>query len=189
MADTNNVSAAKPKVGGAISTAALGTLVPEDAKSVLGEDYANLGYISDDGLTNEITRESESVKAWGGTVVASLQTEKSDKFTYKLIEITNIDVLKEVFGQKNVKGSLEEGIKVTVNSDELDERVIVIDMILKGGILKRVVIPKGKIIEMSEVTYKDDELIGYEVTVEAYPEGGENTDTHHEYIQKVTKGE
>ena len=183
MADTKHVSAGKPKVGGAISTAPVGTAVPTDATTELDKALINLGYISEDGLTNENTRESENIKAWGGDVVASLQSEKEDKFTYTLIEISNINVLKEVFGQGNVTGTLETGITVKVNAAELEERLIVIDMILNGGVLKRIVIPKGKIVELGETVYKDDEVAGYEVTVQALPDSEGNT--HYEYLKKA----
>ncbi|HEM4671139.1 phage tail protein [Streptococcus suis] len=181
MADTKYVGAGKPKVGGAISTATVETTLPTNAIAEIDRSFVNLGYISEDGLTNENTRESENVKAWGGDVVASLQSEKEDKFTYTLIEITNVDVLKEVFGHDNVSGDLETGIKVEVNSKELEERAIVVDMIV-NGVLKRIVIPKGKIIEMGEIVYKDDEVAGYEVTIQALPDTTGNT--HYEYLQK-----
>lgn len=187
MSDSTNVSAAKPAVGGAISTAALGTALPTDATTKLISAFVNLGYISEDGVTNENTRETEEIKAWGGDTVASPQTEKTDKFKYTLIEVTNVDVLKEVFGSGNVTGDLSSGIKVEVNSEELDIRVVVIDTILNNGILKRMVIPRGKIVEMSEVVYKDDEVTGYEVTVQAFPDDSDKKNTHYEYIKGAAK--
>lgn len=179
----SNVTAAKPAVGGAISTAPTGTSVPTDAVTKLAAGFKGLGYISEDGMTNENTRESEEIKAWGGDVVATPQTSKTDKFKYKLIEVLSVDVLKEVFGQSNVTGDLTTGIKVQVNSKELDERVTVIDMILANGVLKRIVIPKGKIVEMSEIPYKDSEVSGYEVTVQAFPDS--NGNTHYEYMKSA----
>ena len=56
-------------------------------------------------------------------------------------------------------------------------------MLLKGGVIRRTVIPKGKVTEVSEIGYKKNELIGYEVTVTAYPSDAEGN-THFEYTAK-----
>jgi len=186
MSNSANVTAAKPKVGGAVHVAPVGTTLPTDATSALDATFKSLGYISEDGLTNANSPESENIQAWGGDVVLSPQTSKSDTFTYKLIEGLNVDVLKFVYGDDNVTGDLDTGIEVKANNKEAEERTIVIDMVLKGGFLKRVVIPRAKTTEIGEIVYSDSEAVGYEITTTAFPDDQENT--HYEYIQKPTQG-
>lgn len=182
MSKAQNVSTAKPKVGGAIYTAPLGTTLPTDAITELSNEFKGLGYVSEDGMTNATETENEDIKAWGGDTVAVVQTSKDDSFTYTLIESLNVDVLKEIYGDSNVSGDLESGIKIKVNNKELEEHVVVVDMILHGGIFKRIVVPAGKVSEVGEIPYKDDEVIGYETTLKCIAD--EEGNTHYEYIQK-----
>lgn len=182
MATASNVSAGKPLVGGAIYRALTSVVLPTDALSVLGADFKSLGYISEDGLSNENSRSSEDVKEWGGSTVLTLETEKTDTFKFTLIESLNAEVLKTVFGDSNVSGTLATGLTVNCNAIELGISAYVVDMILNGGYVKRVVIPRGKITEIGETVYKRDEAIGYEITITALPDANENT--HYEYIKK-----
>ena len=170
MAQTaTNVAASKPAVGGALSVAATTATLPTDATTALDGAFVGLGYISEDGITEGINRESEDIKAFGGDVVLSSQTEFSNTFQCTLIESLNINVLKEVFGSSNVTGALGTGITVNVVSDELTERAWVFDLVVRGAV-ERMVIPCGKITEVGEVSYTDSDLIGYDITITAFPD-------------------
>lgn len=180
--DATKVTAGKPMVGGAVHWAPLGTALPLNATATLAAAYVDMGYISEDGVTNSNEREAEEIKAWGGETVLTTQTDKTDTFGLTFIESMNIDVLKRVYGAANVTGDLETGIEVKSNAKELEAGVWVIDMVLTGNCLKRIVIPNGKISEIGEISYTDSDVTGFECTITALP--GTDGDTHKEYIQQ-----
>ena len=182
MSNTENVSVGKPKVGGAIFAAPVGTTLPTDATTTLDTAFAALGYASEDGVTNNNSPESDNIKAWGGDTVIVLQTAKEDTFGVTLIECLNVDVLEFVYGSDNVSGDLTNGISITANSKEQEEHSLVIDMIMRGGVLKRIVIPRGKVSEVGEITYADESAVGYQTTITCMPDS--NGNTHYEYIKK-----
>lgn len=185
MSTQANCTVGKPKVGGAIYRAPLGTTLPTDATTALNSAFVNLGYVSEDGLTNNNTASTETIKAWGGDTVLQPLTEKPDTFAATFIEALNPDVLKAAYGDDNVSGTLATGITVRANMTELEAACWVVDMILSGNVLKRIVIANGQVTEVGEITYKDDTIVGYPLTITAYNGGSAfDNDTHKEYIIK-----
>ena len=181
MSTVANVTAFKPATGGALYRAPLNTTLPTDATTTLAAAFELMGYISDDGMSNDISISTDKEKAWGGDVVNVNQTERNDDFTAKLIESLNVNVLKSAFGDTNVTGTLSSGIAVTVNAKELEDHVYVCDMVGKNNVLKRIVIPIGRVSNVAAINYKDDESAGYELTITAQADSSGNT--HYEYIK------
>lgn len=185
MANTQaNVSTGKPAITGAIYRAPLGTTLPTDATTTLNSAFKCLGYVSEDGLTNSNTANTEQIKAWGGDIVAQPLTEKPDTWQATFIEAMNEDVLKTTYGDDNISGTVATGLTVRANSKELPVSCYVCDMLL-GTNYKRVVIARGQVTEVGDIEYKDDSVIGYPLTITAFPGGwsdSTDTDTHKEYI-------
>lgn len=180
MPDATKVSVGKPKVGGAVHWAPLGTALPTNATVALNAAFVELGYVSEDGLTNNNSPESDTVKAWGGDTVLNLQTDRPDTFAFTLIESLNEDVLKTIYGASNVTADGGGNLTIKATAEEMTSGAWVFDMIVKGGRAKRIVVPNGTISELGEIVYKDDEAIGYNVTITDVPD---NTGVYHyEYI-------
>ena len=177
----SNVTAGKPKIGGSIYRAPLGTDVPTNATDTLDTAFKCLGYVSDEGVTNSTSIESEDIKAWGGDTVLTPQTGKTDTFQLSLLESLNIEALKAYFGDANVTGTdIKTGIAIKCNSQELQPSIWVVEMIAAGNIPHRVVIPNAKPTEMEDITYVDNEPVALGMTLTALPD--EDGQTHYEYF-------
>lgn len=181
--NANNVTTGKRRTAGGIYRAAAGTTLPTDATTSLAAAFKEIGYISEDGVTNSISKTTNEIKEWGGDTVDSEVSEQTDQFTFKSIESMNVDTLKAVFGDTNVTESTG-AITILVKAGAFGEGVWVIDVAQKGGRLKRIVIPDGKITALGDIVYNGSEAVGYDITLSAFYDsttGG----THKEYISAV----
>lgn len=184
MATTvGNVSAGKPKVGGAVFRAVAGTTLPTDATTALNAAFKDLGYCSEDGLVNSNTPSVQNIKAWGGDIVLAIQEEKTDTFKLTLIESINLEVLKAIYGASNVTGSLSSGVTVKANGDDPADGVWAIEVVMNSNTVKRIVIPHGVITDLGDISYTDNDAVGYEITITALPDT--SGQTHYEYMKKT----
>lgn len=184
MANPNsqNVSVGKPTAAGGIFAGNTTLKAPTDARANLPSGIDGLGYVSEDGLTNAIETDTETITAWGGDTVLTVRTSRQETFTFTFIE-TNALVLAEVYGPSNVTVAENGDIAVLHNAKELPNRLYVFEIVMTGNKVKRIVVPNAKINEIGEVAYVDGEPIGYEVTLGAFPD--ENGNTAYEYIAEI----
>jgi len=183
--NTAQVLSGRPKVTGAITSFEIGAEIPADATTVLPTGGASLGYVSEDGLTNSYTRDSEQIREWGGKIVRVLQTDVTDTWTLAFIQSGDADVLSEVFGAGNVvvtpaSGSKGELITVSRNGDPLPPKCYVFDM-FDAGKSRRVKLGNAQITATDDIAYQRGAAIQYSVTITAYPD--ENGASSVEYIE------
>ena len=179
-----NVTTGKPKPGGAIWVAPVGTTLPTSVGATLDEGFKCLGFASEDGVTNDNSPSSEQIKAWGGSTVLSTQIERPDNYGVTLIEAKNVEVLKVVYGENNVIVAAGGAITVKSTADQLPDLSWVFDLVNSDGSYKRIVIPRGRVSETGTITYADNAAVGYALKISDTP------DTfgvyHYEYIEAPT---
>ena len=179
--NTQNVSVGKPMAAGGAFTGPIGTAVPEDATTALAEALENLGFVSDEGLTNAIEMDTEEIKDWEGNTVLVVRTSRNETFVLTFIE-TNEGVMKVAYGPDNVTVA---GAAMTVihNGKDFPAQLWVFEIAMTGNRVKRIVVPQATVTEVSEVTYVAGEPIGYGVTLTCTPDS--NGATVYEYIATV----
>lgn len=177
MNTASNVVAGVPLATGGVLLGTDATVAPTDATTALsGMNPA--GYIGEDGVTETNERSSDKVRAWGGSTVKVVQSEHNVTYQFTFLETLNANVLKAVYGEDNVettpatasKGTLHA---VKVNGATLPHMPFAFEV--KDGDAKiRIYVPDGQITEVGDITYSDTEVIGYQVTVEAFDDADGN---------------
>jgi len=157
--DSENVRVA---VTGAVYEGPTTATPPVDADTPL-TGLTDLGYVSEDGVTETRDRSTDTVKAWqNAAIVRTLVTEGTLTYQLTLLE-TKKEVLELYYGaQVAADGSII--IDPTASSGR---RSLVIDVI-DGDDFIRIYIPSGEVTEVGDQVYANGEPIGYEVTVTAY---------------------
>lgn len=170
----SNVVAGKPLATGGILIAPTTTVLPTGVSTAPNAAFLSAGYVGEDGLTKNNGRSIEKIRAWGGDTVKVTQTEHTLTFQFTFIESLNTDVLKTVYGTTNVTttaatvstGTLQ-AVKIT--GEVLPHKAYIFEM--KDGNAKvRICVPDGQITEIGETTYSDAAVIGYQVTIECFPD-------------------
>lgn len=167
MSDVNNITSSNPGRNGVMFRAPIGTELPADAITELNEAFIDQGIVGNDGVTQSITRDTEDVKAYGGDVVYTLQTDYGEEFTLVLYESRNVETLKTVFGDDNV---IERDGTITVkhNKAKLPRSTFVFEHEIDQGV-KRQVMEIGQIISVGDIANTESDIVKYELTVKAFP--------------------
>lgn len=173
--NVDNVTAANPALNGAIYVAPAGTTAPTSSSTSLAAAFKALGYISEDGVSNSNSPSATPIKAWGGDTVYVTNDGRPDDWKFSPIEYLNEEVLKLIWGDDNVTGTLASEITVKTNNKPLGEHVIVIDMVHRNGVLERVVIPKGTVTAVGDLVYQSTSVTAPELTISGAPDSSGNS--------------
>jgi hypothetical protein len=151
-------------VNGSVYVAPAATALTGDtATDPTTASFTDLGYVSEDGVAQTIDRSTSDIKAWGGDVVRTIQTEHSVSYTFTLIE-TSAEVVQLYYNDPDATATLAE-----ITGAQAGRHAFIID-VLDGSKKIRLEIPDGEITDTGDVTYATEEAIGYEMTITCYPD-------------------
>lgn len=130
--------------------------------------FVNVGFISEDGVTETSERDTDKIKAWGGDTIRVVQNEHTQTFSMTLSEAANVDVLRLVYGEENVE---KAGDKITIkqNAKILPHLTWVME-VLDGENKVRKVIADAQITETSDITWVHSDVVKFEITIECFPD-------------------
>lgn len=170
-----NSELARLGVTGAFYTGPMGTTAPSTtAIDVWPAGMVDLGYISDDGITEARDEDSEEFVPWQSSTPIRTETTKSTLTFAATLWESKWDTISLFYrvglseatqtgtGAESVVSFMEKG------KPARDLRCFGIDVI-DGTYHRRIFLPMAEVSERGELSYKSDTLIGYEVTITAYP--------------------
>lgn len=160
------LDATKVRMGvtGRVCVGPIGTAKAPTSVDAALTGYKELGYFSEDGVTESRERSTGALKGWqNSATVRTTIEEASFKLSFTMIE-TRKDTVELYYGA-TVKEA--DGLFVIDPSTTGGHKAFVFDVI-DGESFIRTYIPDGEIVEVGETAYKNGEPIGYQVTVQAY---------------------
>jgi hypothetical protein len=156
--DSDNVRVA---VTGAVYVGPTTASAPTSSSTAL-TGFADLGYVSADGITETIDKTTSQIRAWqGGALVREVVSEGTYSVTLTFIE-TKLEVLELYFGSTITDGELDGDPTASGG-----RKSFVMD-IVDGSIIERTYIPAGEVTAVGERTLASGEAVGYNVTITAY---------------------
>lgn len=164
--------------------AAVGATAPTSPLIQPVAPWEPLGAISDDGLVYGFDEDSQQFTPWGltspfrTTITQSIRT-----FQFTLWETARVAVQSLMYRLE--AADLEPSTGVTsfaeTASPTPDRRAFWF-AIFDGETARGMYVPQGEVSDRSDVTFKQDEISGYELTVTAYPDEAGNTVYHTDVL-------
>lgn len=162
--NTSNVTTG---LTGGVRVAPVGTTAPTTPTATYTTGWTELGYISDDGITQAQNSDTTEIKAWqGGVTTRKIISSSETTFSFTVIE-TNKDVW-ALYYPGSTFATATGVTTATIKVPTADPRAFAFDVI-DGAKHYRFLVPKGEISDRGDLVYKGDEAIGYEFTMTCYP--------------------
>lgn len=155
--NSNAVAILAPDSNGLLWYAPLGTVVPDDLKTLSLTAFKCAGYISSDGFSyDEQSDTSDPVVAFGGDPVVSPKTKIKPVLKFTLLETGNPDALKLAYADDDVVGTEVNNVKV-YGTDATPEPCVMILKLNRGsGITEYQVFKNASFASREEVKNDND---------------------------------
>lgn len=155
---------------------------PTSNATVLPTGLFAVGAVSDDGLQYAFDEDSESFTAWGQLAPFRTEVTRSTRTFQLTLWETNRPIVKSVMyrlATEDVTADEDTGIYTFAETSAPvpDRRTWCID-VMDGGNIERFWVPLAEVTDRDDVTYKSDEMSGFNLTITAYPDETGNTVYH-----------
>lgn len=159
---------------------------PTSYDSVLAGAFLPMGAISEDGLAYGFDEDSQEFLAWGQLTPFRSQITRSLRTFQITLWETNRAINKSLMyrlpvSEVTMDGTGKYSFEETATPTP-DRRSFVFDVI-DGLTLERFFVPVGEVTDRDDVSYKSDEIAGYNLTITAYADSNNVTVYHLGHVQ------
>jgi hypothetical protein len=165
-------------VSGPILSAPVGSPIPTDINDPISPVCRSPGYVDEDGLTINVSKEFEDLPDWSGELVKRLKTTFGVEATFNCLEL-NSQSLSLLVGEENIEITPADDThgtqaKIYVKNVELKRKSFIF-LIKDGSFKTRIIFPNAQIVtDDVEVTFKAGEAIKIPVKISAFNDGSGN---------------
>ena len=148
---------------GGVNFGPLATVLPVDAAAAIGVGFAEVGYLTEAGVTQSEGESQTKIKAWqGGDTVRIMTTDHALTYKFVMME-TNPASLGLFYGGNYTAG------KVEIKSGVKPHNAFVIE-VMDGESHVRITIADGQVTERGDIVYVNTDAVAYPVTIECFPD-------------------
>lgn len=159
---------------GALYVAPLGTAKPTDARTALVGTYVSGGYISEAGITLNVSRSNTNIRDWGLNNVRVASTDFGTTITGEFLQIDE-QAAKNLLGSANVSKTAAnsthgEQLALSIGPTLPDAQAFVINM-KDGNRRGRICAPNAQVTEIGSPTFVPSAGNVWPFTISCYDDG------------------
>ncbi|MGH3878067.1 MAG: hypothetical protein ACRDSK_13640 [Actinophytocola sp.] len=167
-----NSAAVRVAITGSAYVAPVGSTAPTNSTTAVAAAYTDLGFVSEDGVTEAYEDETTDIKAWqNGAIVRSVISGSKATLKFKLIE-TRGEALELYHKGSTVAVVGASSWKIDVKGAQADPRALVIDVI-DGTKHIRIYASNAEVSERGEIQYVGTDAVAYDLTLTVYPDSND----------------
>jgi hypothetical protein len=161
-------TAANVRVGvtGSVWVGPTSATAPTSATTTL-TGFTELGYVSTDGLEENRDKSTNQIRGWqNGDLIREVVTESTATFKFMLIETSKAVI--ELFYGGTTSGT-GASASIDVNPTNTGGKKSFVFNVIDGSSTQRTYVATGEVTNVEPVKIANGEIVGYGVTVTAYP--------------------
>lgn len=155
--------------GATVFVADLGSTAPTDIASSWSASWVDIGLVGEDGI--ELTNDADSTKhfAFGGQKVRTSKSKFEKQFKFVALEYG--DVVFDLLNPGSTASSASGITTRTIKRPVPNPKAFGVELV-DGDVTRRLIIPKGEVTETGAIKLTDDEMDGFEMTLDCYEGAG-----------------